>query len=221
MQRTTPIRYAAVASFAFSALLCAQARHISPAKPTAATPVALPVTPSTTRPELPPTPQQLPSHPATVTYSNGMLDVSADNSSLIQILHEISRKTGMKITGGVTDERVFGQYGPAPAAQILNSLLDGTGSNMLLVESNGTSPAELILTSRQGGVTPPNPNAVSVEDNDQPDEQGPKQSSQPMEPQTNPAAVEPAQPPSPNGVRTPQDIYDQLRKLRQQQAKPQ
>ena len=26
----------------------------------------------------------------------------------------------MKITGGVTDERVFGQYGPAPAAQILD-----------------------------------------------------------------------------------------------------
>jgi len=221
MPYAAPIRYAAAATFAFSALLCAQARRVSPAKPTAATPVALPATPPTTRPELPPTPQQLPSRPATVTYTNGMLEVSANNSSLVQILHEISLKTGMKITGGVTDERVFGQYGPAPAAQILNSLLDGTGSNMLLVESNGTSPAELILTSRQGGVTPPNPNAVSVEDNDQPDEQGPKQSSQPMEPQTNPAAVEPAQPPSPNGVRTPQDIYDQLRKLRQQQAKPQ
>lgn len=217
MPHTAPIRYVAAATFAFSALLCAQARHISPAKPTAATPVALPVTPPTTRPELPPTPQQLPSHPATVTYTNGMLDVSADNSSLVQILHAISLKTGMKITGGVTDERVFGQYGPAPAAQILNSLLDGTGSNMMLVESDGTSPAELILTSRQGGVTPPNPNAgSSVEDSDPPDEQ----SSKPIEPQANPAAVEPAQPQSPNGVRTPQDIYDQLRKLRQQQAKP-
>jgi hypothetical protein len=221
MPHTASIRYAAAATFAFSALLCAQARHISPAKPRAATPVALPVTPPTTRQELPPTPAEMPSHPASVSYTNGMLDVSADNSSLVQILHEISLKTGMKITGGVTDERVFGQYGPAPAAQILNKLLDGTGSNMMLVESDGTSPAELILTSRQGGATPPNPNAASVEDNDQPDEQGPKQSLQPIEPQTNPAAVEPAQPQSPNGVRTPQDIYDQLRKLRQQQAKPQ
>ncbi len=109
-----------------------------------------------------------PASRANVTYANGLLTVSATNSSLNQILREISRQTGMKITGGVTDERVFGNYGPGSPATILATLLDGTGSNMLLVQSNGVgsnpAPAELVLTPRHGGPTPPNPNAPGFND---------------------------------------------------------
>jgi hypothetical protein len=100
-----------------------------------------------------------PPRPATVTYAAGLLDVRADNSSLNQILRAIGHLTGMKITGGVMDERVFGNYGPAEPSTILATLLDGTGSNMLLRQSADNSPAELILTPRNGGPTPPNPNA--------------------------------------------------------------
>jgi hypothetical protein len=92
---------------------------------------------------------------AQVTYSNGLLTVAADNSSLNQILREISRQTGMRISGGVSDERVYGSYGPGTPARILAALLDGTGSNMLLRETASNAPAELILTPRLGGPTPP------------------------------------------------------------------
>jgi len=94
---------------------------------------------------------------AQVSYNKGLLEIAADNSSLNQILEEIARLTGMKITGGVKDERVYGKYGPSTVAGILASLLDGTGSNMLLRETASNVPTELILTPREGGPTPPQP----------------------------------------------------------------
>ncbi|MGO4213619.1 hypothetical protein AB4043_22700, partial [Terriglobus sp. YAF25] len=122
--------------------------------------------PSATLPATPPTslapapaPQATPVPPAeppSITNDNGTLTVKTQNSSLNQILREISRKTGMSITGGVSEERVFGTYGPAPAGEVLRQLLDGTKSNMLYQEATATAPAHLTLTARQGAVTPPN-----------------------------------------------------------------
>jgi hypothetical protein len=109
-------------------------------------------------------------HHADVTYVAGMLNVRADNSSLNQILRIISQLTGMKISGGVADQRVFGNYGPSTPPVILATLLDGTGSNMLLREGgqNGV-PNELILTPRGGGPTPPGPdNSMYADDRQAP-----------------------------------------------------
>ena len=144
----------------------------------------------------------------------------------------------MRITGGVADERVFGQYGPSPPSQILATLLDGTGSNMLLLHRDGSAPAELVLTPRQGGATPPNPNAPVF--NEQPEPAAEAENSRDNEQNHSPAPILPpdqtgppvspaangaspaigAEPQSPNGVKTPQQIYDQLQRLRQQ-APPQ
>jgi hypothetical protein len=98
-------------------------------------------------------------HHAQVTFSNGLINVRADDSSLNQILRSISRQTGLKITGGVADQRVFGNYGPATTSEIVATLLDGTNTNVLLTEGNASTPPELTLTPRTGGATPPNPNA--------------------------------------------------------------
>jgi len=125
-----------------------------------AQPAPIAAVPTVGAPSAPSTPPRR----ATVTYAAGLLDVRADNSSLNQILRAIGNLTGMKITGGVTDERVFGNYGPAEPSTILATLLDGTGSNMLLRESADSAPAELILTPRNGGPTPPNPNAPGFDD---------------------------------------------------------
>jgi hypothetical protein len=161
-----------------------------------------------------------------------VLSISADNSSLNQILRQISHSTGMKITGGVADERVFGQYGPANPAQVLAQLLDGAGSNMILVHREGEANAELILTPRHGGPTPPNPNAAAFDDRPEPQETRfpqPQQTPSAALPgvstpasvsETAPAPNPPtnsSQPESPNGVKTPQQIYEQLQRLRQQQ----
>jgi hypothetical protein len=192
----------------------------------------------------PQAPAQPPSHRAQVGYSNGLLSVSADNSSLNQILREVSSLTGMKITGGVTDERVYGSYGPADTSTVLSALLRGTGSNMMLIFSatQTQTPSELVLTPRAGGPTPPSPNASRERDEEDlppqrmprmPRDGFPGQASrptpppQPIQPQpvAAPAANNPTPPApadntttqeSPNGVKTPQQIYDQLMKLQQQ-----
>ncbi|MBB5339395.1 hypothetical protein [Tunturiibacter gelidoferens] len=241
MQSSTPIRLITAASFAFSALLSAQTAPAPQAKPAGAvqTLSTLPATALTTAPTPPPTPatpltpsQEQPKH-AQVTLANGILSVTADNSSLNQILRQISRETGIKITGGVMDERVFGHYGPAAPDQVLADLLDGTGSNMLLVARDGTTPAELILTPRQGGPTPPNPNAQTFDDKSDTEQAQPapeppppstfeapsarNKTAPPITPAT-PDSATPAdasQPDSPNGVKTPQQIYEQLQRLRQ------
>lgn len=231
LQATTRITAAACALS--SVFLCAQTHHARHRKAATMQPVAQQIVePQPVTPPRPLTPAELPAQPAAVTYANGLLSVTAHNSSLNQILRDISRDTHMKITGGVADERVFGSYGPEPAAQVLNSLLDGTSSNMIFVGSNGTTPAELILTPRGGGATPPNPMAASSNQNNQPDEPPsrepyqsnlPEQSAPANPPETSPEpppapAQDTTQQQSPNGVKTPQDIFNQLMKLRQQQS---
>lgn len=239
MHCSSPIRFAAVAVLAFSASLTAQPPQTKPPAP-AQSPSTLPVTPPTTTPETPQfplTPIQRPPQRAQVTYANGRLSISADNSSLNQILRQIASDTGMKITGGVSDDRVFGQYGPADPAQVLAQLLDGTGSNMILVHREGEARAELILTPRQGGPTPPNPNAHTVDERSERDEPAPEPArvEEPAQPTIAPPITSPippaapnsaspsnsSQPDSPNGVKTPQQIYEQLQRLRNQQQQPQ
>jgi hypothetical protein len=171
-----------------------------------------------------------------------LLTISADNSSLNQILRDLSHVTGMTITGGVNDERVFGTYGPADMSTVLTDLLNGTGSNMLIAFDAKHAPRELILTPRMGGPTPPNPNAVRDTNryDDVPQQQNPRmfnrdnppqmqqQQMQPP-PQMPPAQTAPAASSStssdttqqsPNGVKTPQQIYDELMKMQQPKTPP-
>lgn len=187
-------------------------------------------------------PQQSP-QTAQVTYHSGQLTVSAHNSSLNEILRDISRHTGMKITGGVPDERVYGQYGPAAPSQVLARLLDGAGSNMLLLQATANSPAELILTPRSGPPTPPDPNAAAREaametsrpaypayrpeypPASHPEANAPANPAQsgasPSQPTANrpqptgQSGTQPGAQPS-NAPRTPQQIYEELQRLRQQ-----
>ena len=100
-------------------------------------------------------------HPAVVTYLNGQIDVRASDSSLNQILRTIARATGLKITGGVQEERVFGNYGPAPMATVLATLLGGTGTNFLFLGGDEETPPKLVLTPRGGGATPPGPDSLT------------------------------------------------------------
>jgi hypothetical protein len=236
MLTALPTRFAA-AAVALTIATALSAQSTPPprlAKPTATQP-ALPATAPTETYQPPPTPAQLPAARAQVTYAAGTLSITADNSSLNQILRQISQETGMKITGGVADERVFGQYGPATPAHVLNALLDGTASNMLFLEATGSTPPELILSARNGGATPPNPNAALHEQDDQrepppPPQDEPAPTPEPQQPvNAPPAATIPApgatssdpSPSDPNGVKTPQQIFDQLQRMRQQQPQQQ
>ncbi len=115
-----------------------------------------------------------------VQCTDGQLEVHAQNSSLNGILRAIARCTGMRITGGIPEQRVYGNYGPAAPATVLATLIDGTGSNMLLHETASDQPAELILTPRVGGPTPPSPSTYNDADDDTP-QPAPPQSYPPMQ----------------------------------------
>ncbi|MCU1323906.1 MAG: hypothetical protein JWM43_3555 [Acidobacteriaceae bacterium] len=243
MPRFVPIR--AFAATAGLLTLCvsnfADAQGNLRPQPPSSLPVSQPPTQPPQYAPAPP-PQYTPATPAAaqraqITYAAGILTVVANNSSLNQILREISRQTGMKITGGVADDRVFGTYGPASPSKILPTLLEGTGSNMLLVQSSGdqraAAPVELVLTPRHGGPTPPNPNAPGFSDTPdaqtdispyrapsgsrsapQPDQSVPTNPGPP--PSASPDSPATTQDQSPNGVKTPQQIYEQLMRLRNQ-----
>ncbi len=232
-----------------------RAQVLTPTEPTRAGTSATPVpaspflgTPVSTTPPRPVT-------QAKVTFQDGNLLVTANNSSLNQILRAISLQNGMKITGGVAEERVFGTYGPKRTSAVLNDLLDGTKTNVLVLEDAHHVVRELVLTPRTGGATPPSPGAVANAESDdanvppQPGErrrggyQFPQNAPEPAAfapQQTQPGAETPnadapnAEAPtteqqaspdgtteqSPNGVKTPQQIYDQLMKMQQPQQDP-
>jgi hypothetical protein len=98
-----------------------------------------------------------------VRYVDGLLSIQANDASLNQILGQVSQLTGMAIAGGISEERVFGNYGPARPSTVIAKLLDGIGSNMMLREGPNATVAELILTPRNGGVTPPRPSPIAAE----------------------------------------------------------
>ena len=243
MRTTSPIR-----SCLLLAASCAAAS--APAQTLPATAPTIPPAPAAA-PAQPQSQAQQPAHRAQVDFSSSQITVTADNSSLNQILREISRQTGMKITGGVNDERVYGTYGPADTSTVLSALLKGTGSNMLLIFDDRQAPQELVLTPRAGGPTPPSPSASRERDEDDlPPPRMPRVprgdgfANAPPTPQPQPPALpQPVPQPVPqapdvapdapagvtttqqshNGVPTPQQIYEQLMKNQQlkQQQTPQ
>jgi hypothetical protein len=93
---------------------------------------------------------------ASVVWDSHGLFIQASNSSLDQILNDISLKTGAKVEGMGADERVFGTYGPGPARDVLTALLEGSGYNILLVGDLGQgTPRKIVLSGRPTGPAPP------------------------------------------------------------------
>jgi hypothetical protein len=222
----------------------AQAPSLPATRPTGTETAAAAPAPASVQPASS-APRPRPPHPAQVAYARGLLQVTADDSSLDQILREIGRQTGMKITGSLADERVFGRYGPAAPGTVVALLLDGSGSNMLLRAASPGRSAELVLTPRHGGPTPPDLNAGGQQQPAARVWRMPQAGVPPPQPGWSPAppppgagavgagaqpgqpgaaagaaadsAADPSQPRSPNGVGTPQQIFQQLQQLQQQQ----
>ena len=127
---------------------------------------------------------QTPASPrhASVHFENGLLTVTASNASLNAILHEVAHTTGMKITGSVPEDRVFGTYGPESPERVLTTLLDGTGTNILILSNQANQPLQLVLTRRSGGITPPDPTAAQdVPEDEDADDVAPARSVSPTQ----------------------------------------
>jgi len=120
-------------------------------------PTSQPVTPA---PAPPLTLAQQPATPPQVSFQEGQLTISAQNSTLGDILKAVRTQTGATIDlPGNASERVVGQFGPAPARDVLASLLNGSHFNYLLLGSS-TDPSALdrvILMAKSGASAESNP----------------------------------------------------------------
>jgi hypothetical protein len=95
-----------------------------------------------------------PSKPAvTVTFENGMLRIHADKATLAQVLFEVQRQTQAEIAipAGAEQEEVAADLGPAPARDVLGSLLNGSPYNFIFV-GNELSLERVILTRRDPNI---------------------------------------------------------------------
>jgi hypothetical protein len=234
-QHLAASRLAALACLAFCACSFGQAGRLpyqqsaqgNQAQPQKPSPVPTQSSPTTSA--LPPSPPATapslldhPAQPAKVTLAAGRLSVQADNSSLSQILHQVSEAGGMKVeglqAGGNGDQRIFGSYGPAAPRDVLSELLNGSGYNvMMLGETPAGVPRELALTLRSGeGVPNPPPNSGNAMRSDENDE--------PIQPTQYPDEQEPPPqqtPNVPNRVRSPQEMLQELQRVHQQQQQQQ
>jgi len=172
--------------------------------------------PTQTPPEtvvLPP-PPEIPHWPANeqpaeafVAWDSQGLRINAANSSLEQIMKDVSTATGAKVEGLGNDQRVFGAYGPGQARDVLSQLLQGSGYNVLMIGDQGQgAPREIMLTLRQAaGAQPPSGARTAAppadEDSDL-DEPPPQQEGNPMRPGAQP--------------RTPQQIQQEMQQRQQQ-----
>ena len=84
-----------------------------------------------------------------VTFENGMLTIRAERATLAQVLFEVQRKTQAEIAipAGAEQEQVAAELGPAPARDVLGSLLNGSSYNFIFV-GNEMKLERVILTRR-------------------------------------------------------------------------
>ncbi len=155
---------------------------------------------------------------ASVVYDSRGLLVVASNSSLAQILKEVSIDTGAKLEGMSADphsmdERIYGTYGPGSARDVLNQLLDGSGFNVLLIGDRGQGTPRRIVLSPQSGSAMPNtahntPPQPSADDNDS--------DQSPPEPEQEQVPPQPGQNGTPVPMRTPQQMIQERDRQQQQ-----
>jgi hypothetical protein len=129
------------------------------AAPTTATPATTPhhkvhKTQNTLKPvELPPLPSgplsqlpmdQIPATKAVVSYEGGLLTISAQNSTLGEILRDVRKLTGASIEipqGSAVTERVVAHLGPGAPRDVMAVLLNGSSFDYVMLGSNSDPAA--------------------------------------------------------------------------------
>jgi len=85
----------------------------------------------------PPQPAAKPAPRLQVDFSNGKLRIWSNHASLAEVLREVQRTTGatVAIPAGADQQPVIADLGPAPAREVLTSLLHGSSYNVVLIGS--------------------------------------------------------------------------------------
>ena len=174
-------------------------------------------------PELPHWPANDSPAKPTVTWDSQGLKIDASNASLHQILNDVASATGAKMEGFVADERVFGEYGPGQARDVLSQLLHGSGYNVLMIGDQGEgTPRQIVLSPRKAGGAPASANRPSQDsqDDDVPEQPEVEEQPPPQMPLIN--GRPPMPPQGPPGVpRTPQQVLQELQQRQQEMQQQQ
>ncbi len=104
-------------------------------------------------PPAPPTLEQMSPTPPRVIYQNGLLTIDAQNSTLSQVLRAVQAQTGasVEMPSSAANERVMMQVGPGRPRDVLNTLLNGSKFNYIILGmiNNPGGVQKVILTTRQ------------------------------------------------------------------------
>jgi hypothetical protein len=125
--------------------------HKSHKAPKAQKPVELPPLPGGPLSQLPM--DQIPTTPAKVSFQGGLLSISAQNSTLGEILRQVRQLTGASIEipqGSAANERVVTSLGPGAPRDVLVGLLNGSSFNYVMLGSSSdpTAVSSVILTTK-------------------------------------------------------------------------
>src|SRR5208337_3188783 len=117
----------------------------------APTPLVLPPLPGGPLSQLPM--DQIPATPAKVSYQGGLLTISAQNSTLGEILRDVRKLTGASIEipqGSGANERVVTHLGPGAPRDVLAGLFNGSSFNYVMLGSSSdpTAVSSVILTAK-------------------------------------------------------------------------
>jgi hypothetical protein len=135
----------------------------------AAKPVVLPPLPGGPLRQLPM--DQIPPTAAKVSFQDGLLTISAQNSPLAEILRDVRRLTGASIEiPQNANERVVTHLGPGAPRDVLAGLLNGSSFNYVMLGSNTdpTAVSSLILMPKPSASGETQTAANTYENNAQP-----------------------------------------------------
>src|SRR4030081_2920176 len=119
-------------------------------------PLVLPPLPSGPLSQVPM--DQIPATPAKVSFQGGLLTISAQNSTLGEILRDVRKLTGASIEmhpgSAAANERVVAHLGPGAPRDVLAGLFNGTAFNYVMVGSSSdpTAVSSVVLTSKTSSV---------------------------------------------------------------------
>ena len=179
-------------------------------------------------PKPPPTPEEMPAVPPHVSMQNGMMTITADNSTMGDILNAVKRQTGavLELPPGLSSERVAARLGPGKPESVIQQLFVGSRFDYIIVGSPQDPSAlqKITVTPRgAGGATvasnqpmnrAPQPPAEANDATDSVDETPEPEPAPPEAPPVTPPTQ--AQPYS-NQPKTPEQLLQELQQMQQQQ----
>ena len=156
-------------------------------------------------PPAPLTPEQMSPTPPQVTYQNGLLTIDARNSTLSQVLRAVQARTGasVEMPSSAANERVMMQVGPGRARDVLNTLLNGSKFDYIILgmANDPGGVQKVVLITRQNAAATVNTAQSSTPGHAQPQYQPPPD--EPLDEEM-PLEAEPDNPPqSPQGMPMP------------------